>query len=156
MNCVIGQSSKLKWIFIFLHPFSKGLSDFHFHVHSFSTLHQWEWPQKMFAKCAQACPTLCDPIDCSPTGSSIHMIFQAKILEWIAISSSRGIFLTPGLNPYLLQVSYMADRFFTTEPPGSPIICKLYVNYVTGQSSKLKWIFIFLHPFLTLHQWEWP
>ena len=97
----IGRSSG---IFIFLHPFSKGLSDFHFHFHSFSTLHQWEWPQKMFARCAQACPTLCDPIDCSPTSSSIHMIFQAKILEWIAISSSRGIFLTPGLNPYLLQV----------------------------------------------------
>ena len=38
----------------------------------------------------QSCPTLCDPIDCSPPGSSAHGILQARILEWIAISSSRG------------------------------------------------------------------
>ena len=39
---------------------------------------------------AQACPTLCDPMDCSPSGTSAHGIFQARILEWFAISSSRG------------------------------------------------------------------
>ena len=39
---------------------------------------------------AQSCPTLCDPVDCSPPGSSVHGILQARILEWIAISSSRG------------------------------------------------------------------
>ena len=39
---------------------------------------------------AQACPTLCDPIDSSLSGSSIHEIFQARVLEWIAISFSRG------------------------------------------------------------------
>ena len=39
---------------------------------------------------AQLCPTLCNPLDCSPSGSSVHAIFQARILEWIAISSSRG------------------------------------------------------------------
>ena len=36
------------------------------------------------------CPTLCDPTDCSPPGSSVHGISQARILEWVAISSSRG------------------------------------------------------------------
>ena len=35
-------------------------------------------------------PTLCDPVDCSPPGSSVHGFSQAGILEWIAISSSRG------------------------------------------------------------------
>ena len=35
---------------------------------------------------AQLCPTLCDPMDCSPPGSSVHGIFQAKVLEWGAIS----------------------------------------------------------------------
>ena len=35
--------------------------------------------------------TLCDPVDCSPPGSSLHGIFQAKILEWVAISSSRDL-----------------------------------------------------------------
>ena len=39
---------------------------------------------------AQSCLTLCDPIDCSPPGSSIHGIFQARVLEWVAISFSRG------------------------------------------------------------------
>ena len=40
--------------------------------------------------CAQLSPTLCGLMDCSPPGSSVHGIFQAKILEWIAISFSRG------------------------------------------------------------------
>ena len=39
---------------------------------------------------AQSCLTLCDPVDCSPPGSSVHGIFQARILEWVAISFSRG------------------------------------------------------------------
>ena len=38
----------------------------------------------------QSCPALCDPMDCSPPGSSVHGISQARILEWVAISSSRG------------------------------------------------------------------
>ena len=39
---------------------------------------------------AQSCPTLCDPMDCSLPRSSIHGIFQARVLEWVAISFSRG------------------------------------------------------------------
>ena len=39
---------------------------------------------------AQSCPTLCDPVDCSPPGSSVHGILQAGILEWVAISFSRA------------------------------------------------------------------
>ena len=41
-------------------------------------------------KITKSCPTLCDPMDWSPPGSSVHGIFQARILEWGAISSSRG------------------------------------------------------------------
>ena len=62
---------------------------------------------------AQSCLTLCNPMDCSPPGSSVHEIFQARILEWVAISFSRGIFPTQGSNPgflhcmqILLQLSY--------------------------------------------------
>ena len=44
----------------------------------------------MRAKLLQSCPTLCDPMDCSPPGSSVHGILQARILEWVAIPSSRG------------------------------------------------------------------
>ena len=44
----------------------------------------------MHAKSSQSCPTLCNPIDCSLTGSSVHGIHQARILEWVAIPFSRG------------------------------------------------------------------
>ena len=40
---------------------------------------------------AKSCPALCDPMDCSPPGSSVHGIFQARTLEWVAISFSRGL-----------------------------------------------------------------
>ena len=40
--------------------------------------------------CAQLCPTLCNPMDCSPPGSSVHGIFLARILEQVATSSCRG------------------------------------------------------------------
>ena len=39
---------------------------------------------------AQSCKTLCDPMECSPSGCSVYGIFQARILEWVAIASSRG------------------------------------------------------------------
>ena len=42
------------------------------------------------ACCAQSCPTLCDPMDCTPPGSSVHGVLQARLLEWVAVSSSRG------------------------------------------------------------------
>ena len=42
------------------------------------------------AKSLQLCPTLCDPIDSSPPGSSVHGILQARTLEWVAISSSNA------------------------------------------------------------------
>ena len=38
----------------------------------------------------QLCPTLCNPVNCSPPGSSVHRILQARILEWVTISFSRG------------------------------------------------------------------
>ena len=42
------------------------------------------------AKLLQLCPTLCDPVDCSPPGSSVCGSLQARILEWVAMPSSRG------------------------------------------------------------------
>ena len=66
---------------------------------------------------AKLCLTLCDTIDCSPQGSSVHEILQARILGWIPISSSRGIFLTQGLNLGLLRLQ--ADSLPLSHP-GSP------------------------------------
>ena len=40
--------------------------------------------------CAESCPTLCGPLDCSPPGSSVHGVSQARILEWAAISYPKG------------------------------------------------------------------
>ena len=45
---------------------------------------------KSLALVAQSCQTLCDPVDCSATDSSVQEIFQARILEWVAVSFSRG------------------------------------------------------------------
>ena len=42
------------------------------------------------AQSVQPCPTLCDPMDCSPPGSSVHGILQARILEWGAMPSAKG------------------------------------------------------------------
>ena len=56
---------------------------------------------------AQSCPTLWDPIDCSPPGSFVHWILQSRILEWVAISFSRGSFLPRDW----IQVSCIAGRF---------------------------------------------
>ena len=44
----------------------------------------------VYAKSLQLCPTLCDPMDCSLPGFSVHGILQARILEWVAISLSMG------------------------------------------------------------------
>ena len=41
----------------------------------------------------QSCPNLCDPMDCSPPGSSIRGVLQARILKWVAMPTFRGIFL---------------------------------------------------------------
>ena len=53
---------------------------------SFTTSATWESESEV----AQSSPTLCDPVECSPPGSSAHGILQARILEWGAISFSRG------------------------------------------------------------------
>ena len=64
----------------------------------------------------QLCSTLWDPMESSPPGPSVHGIFQARILEWVAISYSRGS-SQPG-DP--IHGPALAGRFFTTAPPGFP------------------------------------
>ena len=63
--------------------------------------------------CAQSCPTLCNPADSSPPGSSVHGILQARILEgvleWVAISSWIGTTFP--------AAPALSGGFFTTEPP---------------------------------------
>ena len=78
----------------------------------------WWWPAQWLdweeaptcVLVAQSCLTLCDPLDCSLQGSSVHGIFQMKIVEWVAISFSRG---SSRLRDQT-QVSCIVGRLFTT------------------------------------------
>ena len=77
-----------------------------------------------WSEVAQLSPTLCDPMDCSPPGSSVHGILQARILEWVAISFSRGSSWPRDQT----QVSRIAGRHFNlwaTREVIAPILCGL-------------------------------
>ena len=69
------------------------------------------------ANSPQSCPTVCDPVDCSPPGSSLHGILQARVLEWVVASLLQGIFPTQGLNLSLLH--WLVDSL-PSEPRGKP------------------------------------
>ena len=80
-----------------------------------------------FSSVAQLCPTLCDSVDYSPLGSSVHGISWARLLEWVATSFSRGSFQPRDR----ICVSWVAGGFVTTEPPGKPI-CKHTHRFIYG------------------------
>ena len=63
---------------------------------------------KSESEVAQSCPTLCNTLDCSPSGSSVHGVLQARILEWVVMPSSRGSSI-----PWLVGSLPLA-------PPGKP------------------------------------
>ena len=73
-----------------------------------------------------------DPTDCSPPGLSVRGILQARVLEWVVISVSRGS-SRPGDRTC---ASCMAGRFLTTEPPGTPVHpCSFFTAYVVASTS---------------------
>ena len=90
-------------------------------LYQFRKLYHFPWTLKIHytyfffkkkvkeSEVAQSCPTLCDPIDCSLSGSSVHGFFQAMVLEWIAISFSRGSSQPRART----RVSCIVDRRFT-------------------------------------------
>ena len=65
------------------------------------------------AKSLQSCLTLCDSMDCSPPGSSVHGILQARTLEWVAVPSSWGS-SPPRDGTLVSYVPALAGGFFTT------------------------------------------
>ena len=79
------------------------------------------YPPGLLLQCAQSCPTLCNPMDCSTPGSSVHGISQARILEQVAISFPRG---SPWSRDWPL-ISCITGGFVTAEPPGKPQILEL-------------------------------
>ena len=75
-----------------------------------------------WSEVAQLCLTLCNPVDCSLPGSSVHGIFQAKVLEWVAISFSRGSSLPRGRT----QVSHIVGRCFTVWATREVLVCRAH------------------------------
>ena len=65
------------------------------------------------------CPTLCDPMDCNLPGSSVPGILQARILEWVAVPSSRDL-PNPGIETASLTSPALAGGFLPLLPPGKP------------------------------------
>ena len=85
--------------------------------------------------CMLSCSVVSDLIDCSPPGSSVHGIFQVRILEWVAISFSRDL-PDPGIKPAFLGSPALAGRFFTTAPPGKPLMIKI------GERNESSWLVV--------------
>ena len=71
-----------------------------------------EMKDRVHAESLQSCPTLGDPLGCSPPGSSVHRILQARILEWVSIPSSRGCSQSRD-RTQVFHTSYIASGFFT-------------------------------------------
>ena len=84
--------------------------------------------QPCCAKLLQSCLTLCDPMVYSLPGSSVHGILQARILEWVAMPSSRGC-SRPRDRTRVSSGSHMVGRFFTTEPPSKLIYTQQRLLY---------------------------
>ena len=66
---------------------------------------------------AQSCPAVCDPMDSSLPGSSVHGISRVRILEWVAMSSSRDL-PDSGIKP---RSPVLQENALLSEPPGKPI-----------------------------------
>ena len=74
----------------------------------------------MHAKSLQSCLTLCDPMDCNPVGSSVHGILQARILEWVAMLSSRASSQLRDIEPTSLLSLALAGGSLPLVPCGKP------------------------------------
>ena len=85
---------------------------------------------------AQSCPTLCDLVDRSPPGFSVHGILQARILEWLPFLPP-GDLPDPGVGPESPASPALADRFFTTESPGKPITSYHSDQFMTANHTSL-------------------
>ena len=105
----------------------------HTHTYKYTSLKMGIHTMCMCAKSLQSCLTLCDPMDRSPPGSSVHGISQAGILEWLAISSSRGSSWARDRTSSLASPA-LAVEFFTTsttwETHPQSTISQLFISAV--------------------------
>ena len=100
----------------------------------------------------QLCPTLCDCMDCSPQGSFVCGILQARIVEWIAIPTSRGS-SPPRKRTRLSCGSCFARRFFTAEPLVKPLYTHTYTQiYASDMCIYISYFYVFSRTFP--HTWN--
>ena len=85
----------------------------------------------MLCLVAQSCPILCSPVDCSHPGSAVHGILQERILEWVAMSSSRGSSQPRGSN---LDLPHCRRILYHLSYQGSPRILE-WVAYLFSRGS---------------------
>ena len=96
---------------------------------------------------AQSCPTLCNPVDCNPPSSSVRGILQTRILEWVAMSSSRS-----SQPRDQTRVSGVAHRFFTTSATWEAHKQDRHVKIVRNR--RLEWAVLVLKSWiLTFYHW---
>ena len=89
----------------------------------------------MHTKVLQSCPALCDPMDCSPPGSSVHGILQARVLE-NCHSLLQGIFATQGSNLWFLCLLQWQVGALPLVPPVIPAVSGcMHVCYVSSAMS---------------------
>ncbi|KAB0377249.1 hypothetical protein FD755_011693, partial [Muntiacus reevesi] len=109
----------------------------------------------LFAGSLQSGPTLCDPMDCSPPGPSVHGIFQARMLEWVTMPFSRRS-APPRIESVSLTSPALADRFFITSPIwkapiGTTVKCDVLFKLKAWKPWSSYFIF-FVHSFLRKQQ----
>ena len=79
-------------------------------------------PTEHCAKWLQLCLKVCDPMDCSPPGSSVHGILQGRILEWGCHGLFHSVFPAQGLNQCLLCLLHWQVGSSPLAPPGKPLL----------------------------------
>ena len=79
--------------------------------------------------CAQSCPTLCNPVDCIPPGSSVHGVFQQEYWSGLPCPTPGDLF-NPGIEPASLISPALAGRFFTAETPEKPKLMNTFYKYI--------------------------
>ena len=97
---------------------------------------------------AQLCPAVCNR-DCSSPGSFVYGIFQARILEWVAISSSRAS-SPPRARTCIFCSSYIGRQIFTPEIPGKPVNCFKGIIILFNPHNGMR------HCFIILYKWGLP
>ena len=115
MLCLFSLDSKVYQLYVYIYPHFFGFVSHLGHHRAMSRVCS-PVDSHCFALCSvsPSCLTLCGTMDCSPPGSSVHLIFQTRILGWLLPFPTPGDLPNPGLEPESLASPAVAGGFFTT------------------------------------------